>query len=66
MHKELRQRILAFNRLRKLEGEKATDMDILVTDLLKLPPGQLKKIMTEDVLAVLSKYGYEGGDTDGS
>lgn len=38
--------------------EKATDMDIIVTEILKLPPGQLKKVLTEPVLEVLRKYGY--------
>ena len=39
--------------------EKASDLDVLVTEMLKLPPGQLKKVLTEEVLAVLEKYGYE-------
>ena len=51
-------KVLAFNRQRAEEGEKASDMDIIVRALLKLPPGQLKKMLTEDVLAVLAKYGY--------
>ena len=38
--------------------EKATDLDILVAEIMKLPPGQLKKVLTDDVLAVLRKYGY--------
>ena len=38
--------------------EKAEDLDILISALLELPPGQLKKLLTEDVLAVLGKYGY--------
>lgn len=38
--------------------EKADDLDALVTAILKLPYGQLKKVLTEDVLAVLRKYGY--------
>ena len=38
--------------------DKATDMDIIVSELLKLPPGQLKKVLTEEVLEVLKKYGY--------
>ncbi len=58
MDKELRDKILAFNRLAKERSEKASDMDILVTELLKLPPGQLKKVLTEPVLQVLEKYGY--------
>ena len=61
MDKELREKILAFNRLTKERAEKASDMDILVRELLKLPPGQLKKALTDEVLAVLSKYGYDGG-----
>ena len=43
----------------RARGEKATDLDVIVTQLLLLPPGQLKKVLTEDVLAVLRKYGYE-------
>ena len=39
--------------------EKASDLDVLVTEIMKLPPGQLKKVLTEEVLAVLEKYGYE-------
>ena len=39
--------------------EKATDMDTLITALLAMPHGQLKKVLTEDVTAVLRKYGYE-------
>lgn len=38
--------------------DKASDMDILVTEIMKLPYGQLKKVLTEPVLAVLAKYGY--------
>ena len=39
-------------------NEKATDMDIIVSEVLKLPYGQLKKVLTEPVMAVLEKYGY--------
>ena len=37
---------------------KATDLDIIVTEVMKLPPGQLKKVLTEPVMEVLAKYGY--------
>lgn len=37
---------------------KATDLDILVSEIMKLPHGQLKKVLTEEVLSVLAKYGY--------
>lgn len=38
--------------------DKANDLDILVAEIMKLPYGQLKKVLTDDVLAVLAKYGY--------
>ena len=51
-------RVLAYNRIAAERAEKATDMDIIVAALLDLPPGQLKKLLTDEVLAVLAKYGY--------
>ena len=59
MKKELRHRILAYNKAVAERKDKATDMDILIVAFAKLPPGQLKKVLTEDVLAVLEKYGIE-------
>ena len=58
MKKELRERIYAFNKNRAEKDEKATDLDILVAEIMKLPYGQLKKVLTDDVMAVLEKYGY--------
>jgi hypothetical protein len=40
------------------KADKANDLDILVAEIMKLPPGQLKKVLTDEVLAVLKKYGY--------
>lgn len=57
MRPELRQRILAYNRGVRAQREKAADMDILVSALLALPPGQLKKLLSEEVLGVMEKYG---------
>ena len=37
---------------------KATDLDVIVTEIMKLPYGQLKKVLTDEVMAVLEKYGY--------
>ena len=51
--------ILAFNRKRQEEGEKAGDLEALIQALFSLPPGQLKKVINDDVMAVLKKYGYE-------
>ena len=38
---------------------KASDLDVIVTEILKLPPGQVKKVLTDEVMAVLKKYGYD-------
>lgn len=38
--------------------EKATDLDIIVRQIMQLPYGQLKKVLTDEVMAVLAKYGY--------
>ncbi len=38
--------------------EKASDLDVIVSKIMELPYGQLKKVLSEDVLAVLTKYGY--------
>ena len=37
------------------DGEQ--DMRAIAASIAKLPPGQLKKILTEDILAILAKYG---------
>lgn len=57
MNKELRERILAYNRTVAEKAEKAQDLDVIVSAMMKLPPGQLKKVLTDDVLAVFQKYG---------
>lgn len=47
---------------RKMEidaaDEKASDLDIIVSEIMKLPYGQLKKVLTPEVIEVLKKYGY--------
>ena len=37
-----------------LEG--AEDMRAMVAAFAKLPPGQLKKVLTEEIIAILAKY----------
>lgn len=58
MKPELKAKIIAFNKSVKEKGEKATDLDIIFAEIMKLPYGQMKKILTDDVMAVLEKYGY--------
>lgn len=59
MKPELRAKIIAYNQAAARRKEKAEDLDIIITEVMKLPPGQLKKVLTGDVLAVLAKYGVE-------
>lgn len=39
------------------DGEQ--DMRAIAAALAKLPPGQLKKVLTEDIIAILEKYGVD-------
>ena len=57
MKPELKAKIIAYNKAVKEKGEKATDMDILISKIMELPPGQMKKVFSDDVLAILEKYG---------
>ena len=59
MKKELREKIIAYNKRVKEKGEKADDMEVLINALAKLPWGQLKKVLSDEVLEVLKKYGFE-------
>ena len=55
-----KEKVLAFNLRRKAEGEKAEDMDVVIRKLGEMPPGQLKKLLTdEELCAVLRKYGMD-------
>ena len=55
-----KKKVFAFNQKRKAEGEKAEDMDVVIRKLGELPPGQLKKLLTdEELCAVLRKYGMD-------
>ena len=45
-------------------SEKAEDLDVIAAALLALPPGQLKKLLTPEVQAVLERYG-KGAGADG-
>ena len=35
----------------------AAGMRTIATAFSKLPPGQLKKVLTKDIIAILAKYG---------
>lgn len=44
----------------KEKKAKAEELDILVSQIMNLPYGQLKKVLTEEVMEVLEKHGYAG------
>ena len=41
----------------QVDHDGAADMRAMAAAFAKLPPGQLKKVLSEDVVAVLEKYG---------
>jgi len=52
---EMREKILAFNRARAAEKEKADDLLVLLS---ALPPGQVKQLLKNETCgAILQKYG---------
>ena len=57
MNSELNSKVEAAIKSFTEKKEKASDMDVIINALRKLPPGQLKKVLTDEVLAVLAKYG---------
>lgn len=60
MKPELKAKIIEYNKRVKAKEEKADDCDILIGALLRVPYGQLKKIVSDEkVVEVLKKYGYE-------
>lgn len=55
MKPELRAKIIAFNKAKAADAEKAND---LMTLLGALPPGQVKQLLKNDTCAaILAKYG---------
>lgn len=59
MKPELRERIIAYNRKVAADSAAAADMRTIAAAIKNLPPGQLKKVLSENVIAVLKKYGVE-------
>ena len=55
---DMKEKICVIRQSFSEKKEKAFDLDIIVAKIMDLPYGQLKKILSEDVLAVLAKYGY--------
>ena len=39
------------------DQEGAADMQAMAAVFAQLPPGQLKKVLTDEIIAILAKYG---------
>lgn len=60
MKPELRARIIAYNKEKAADKEKADDMMVL---LGALPPGQVKNLLKDEICAaILNKYGIGGAE----
>ena len=49
----------AKRRLSEIQADEsaAADMRAMAEAFAQLPPGQLKKVLTEDIISILAKYG---------
>lgn len=56
---ERKKAIFKYNAAKAADSAAAADMRALANAMGKLPPGQLKKLLTSDVLAILARYGVE-------
>lgn len=57
MRPELRKRIIAYNQAVAADASAAADMRAIAAAIAKLPLGQLKKVVTPDIIDILGKYG---------
>ena len=57
---DLKEKVAAIRTAFQDKKERATDLEIIVGEIAKLPYGQLKKVLTPAVLQVLEKYGVKG------
>lgn len=57
MKTELKRQIIAYNKNIKEQKKKSTDLDLLVSAIANLPAGQLKKVLSDDIVRILAKYG---------
>lgn len=51
-----RDQIFEYNKKLAADGEAAKDMRTIAAAFGKLPPGQLKKILTDDIREILARY----------
>lgn len=54
-----KKRAFEYNRKLAQEREAAADMQTIAGKMSELPPGQLKKLLDEQTVAILEKYGVK-------
>lgn len=59
MKPELKEKILSYNKSVAQSKEKSSDLGVILSSVMKLPPGQLKKVLSDEVLQVFRKYGVD-------
>lgn len=60
---DMKEKIRVVKQVLSERKEKANDLDVIVSQIMALPYGQLKKILTPEVLTALAKYGYTEGES---
>ena len=53
----MKEKIAAIRSAFTEKKEKAADLEVIIREVMALPYGQLKKVLTPAVLEVLEKYG---------
>lgn len=56
---ERKAKIFAYNRQRAADSSAAADMHRIAEEIERLPKGQLKKVLSDEVVEILSRYGVE-------
>ena len=57
MNKDLYEMIIKYNKVQNENSEMAKDLKVILDEMKKLPYGQLKKLLTDEVIKVFEKYG---------
>ena len=57
MRPELRKRIIAYNQAVAADADCSADMRAIAAAMAQHPPGQLKKVLSDEIIAILGKYG---------
>lgn len=56
---ERKAKIFAYNRQRAADSSAAADMHRIAAAIERLPKGQMKKLLSDEIVEILAKYGVE-------